>query len=267
MTITEIFLAIFGGIALGSVISIILIKYLNLRLDVHKFAVEKESQSIIDKFAVEKARMKYKTIKLEKELYTDALTRVFQAEGDGRISKTERDSLSNKYREQIKTFDSKIQDSELILEASELENLRIELQNLFKNKISQIERRLSELSIKLENITTFKKTNSDVNLELNKQDDVIKPLKIISEPIPVIKKNRPIVKKPVLKTSKTVQQSTDEKNLSIPIKSNPSKIKIENLPIIDEEIKARRALVLEALQKLDQLPEVEPESSVDTEHE
>ena len=154
MTITEIFLAIFGGIALGSVISIILIKYLNLRLDVHKFAVEKESQSIIDKFAVEKARMKYKTIKLEKELYTDALTRVFQAEGDGRISKTERDSLSNKYREQIKTFDSKIQDSELILEASELENLRIELQNLFKNKISQIERRLSELSIKLENITT-----------------------------------------------------------------------------------------------------------------
>ena len=136
MTITEIFLAIFGGIALGSVISIILIKYLNLRLDVHKFAVEKESQSIIDKFAVEKARMKYKTIKLEKELYTDALTRVFQAEGDGQISKTERDSLSNKYREQIKTFDSKIQDSELILEASELENLRIELQNLFKNKIS-----------------------------------------------------------------------------------------------------------------------------------
>ena len=71
MTITEIFLAIFGGIALGSVISIILIKYLNLRLDVHKFAVEKESQSIIDKFAVEKARMKYKTIKLEKELYKE----------------------------------------------------------------------------------------------------------------------------------------------------------------------------------------------------
>ena len=106
-----------------------------------------------------------------------------------------------------------------------------------------------------------------MNLELNKQDDIIKPLKIISEPIPMIKKNRPIVKKSVLKTSKTVQQSTDEKNLSIPIKSNPSKIKIENLPIIDEEIKARRALVLEALQKLDQLPEVEPESSVDTEHE
>ena len=94
MTITEIFLAILGGITLGSIASVILSKYFNSRLNVPKLDVEKESQSIIDKFEVEKARMKYKTIKLEKELHTDALTRVFQAEGDGRISKTERDFLS-----------------------------------------------------------------------------------------------------------------------------------------------------------------------------
>ena len=253
MTITEIFLAILGGITLGSIASVILSKYFNSRLNVPKFDVEKESQSIIDKFEVEKARMRYKTIKLEKELHTDALTRVFQAEGDGRISKTERDLLSNKYRKQIKTLDSRIQDSELILEASELENLRIELQNLFKNKISQIERRLSELSLKLENITSFQKTNSDMVQELNKQDTVIKPSKITIEPLPVINKNLSIEKELISKQSKTVKQSSNEKNSNISIKSQPSKIKIESTPIIDEKTKAIKNEVLEALQKLEQL--------------
>ena len=67
MTITEIFLAIFGGIALGSIASIVLTKYVNSRLDVPKLVVEKEAKNIIDKFEVEKARMRYKSIKLEKE--------------------------------------------------------------------------------------------------------------------------------------------------------------------------------------------------------
>ena len=253
MTITEIFLAIFGGIALGSIASIVLTKYVNSRLDVPKLVVEKEAKNIIDKFEVEKARMRYKSIKLEKELHTDALTRVFQAEGDGRISKTERDSLSNKYREQIKTLDNKIHDSELILEASELENLRIELQDLFKNKISQIERRLSELSIKLENVKTFPKPNLDVNLEINNQNDIAKPLKITPKPVIVSKKTQPIIKEPVLKTSKTITQPTDEKIPNITIKSKSSKIKVENSPIIDEKTKAIKNDVLEALQKLEQL--------------
>ena len=253
MTITEIFLAIFGGIALGSIVSFILIKYIRSQSDVPKLAVEKEAKSLIDKFEVEKARMRYKTIKLEKELHTDALTRVFQAEGDGRISKTERDSLSNKYREQIKTLDNKIHDSELILEASELENLRVELQDLFKNKISQIERRLSELSVKLENIKTFPKPNLDMNLELNTQKDAVKPLKITQEPVNINKKTQPIIKEPILKVPKTMKKPIDEKISNITIKSKSPKVKVENSPIIDEKTKAIKNDVLEALQKLEQL--------------
>ena len=45
MTITEIFLAILGGITLGSIASVILSKYFNSRLNVPKLDVEKEKVS------------------------------------------------------------------------------------------------------------------------------------------------------------------------------------------------------------------------------
>ena len=94
----------------------------------------------------------YKALKLEKELLAGALTRVFEAESKGKITKTERDILITKYRGQIKQVDSKIGDLEVIVEVGELENLRSELVNLLETKVSQIERRLDDARNRLEQI-------------------------------------------------------------------------------------------------------------------
>ena len=156
MSALEIIIALFGGIIAGTTFSILVSKYLKPEFPGSDIT-SKPTKSIPEigkKFEVEQARLRYKTLKLEKELHTDALGRVFQAEGEGRITKKERDLLSDRYREQIRTLDNSLQDSELILEASELENLHEELTNLFSQKLNQVERRLNELTTKLETVKT-----------------------------------------------------------------------------------------------------------------
>ena len=101
---------------------------------------------------LDKGKSDYKTLRLEKELLAGALTRVFEAESKGKITKIERDILTTKYREQIKQIDSKIGDLEIIVEVGELENLRSELVNLLETKVSQIERRLDDARNRLEQI-------------------------------------------------------------------------------------------------------------------
>ena len=71
--------------------------------------------------------------------------------------------LSERYREQIKSLDKNLQDSELILEASELENLHEELTNLFSQKLNQVERRLNELTVKLDSVKSFNKSSTFSN--------------------------------------------------------------------------------------------------------
>lgn len=110
------------------------------------------SERTIHREELDKGRSDYKTLRLEKELFAGALTRVYEAEAKGKISKAEREILSAKYRDQIKAIDAKIADTELLVEVGELESLRNELVNLLETKISQINRRLDEAKTRLEQI-------------------------------------------------------------------------------------------------------------------
>ena len=110
------------------------------------------SERTIPRDELEKGRSDYKTLRLEKELLAGALTRVYEAEAKGKISKSERDVLSAKYRENIKAIDAKVADAELLVEVGELESLRNELVTLLETKISQIDRRLDEAKTRMEQI-------------------------------------------------------------------------------------------------------------------
>ncbi|MCS4538613.1 MAG: hypothetical protein HYY67_07145 [Thaumarchaeota archaeon] len=101
---------------------------------------------------LDKGKSDYKSLKLEKEILAGALTRVFEAESKGKITKAEREILTTKYREQIKQVDTKIADLEVIVEVGELENLRSDLVNMLETKVSQIERRLNDARNRLEQI-------------------------------------------------------------------------------------------------------------------
>ena len=250
MSALEIIIALFGGIIAGTTFSILVSKYLKPEFPGSDIA-SKPTKSIPEigkKFEVEQARLRYKTLKLEKELHTDALGRVFQAEGEGRITKKERDLLSDRYREQIRTLDNSLQDSELILEASELENLHEELTNLFSQKLNQVERRLNELTTKLETVKTFTKPDippaikskpKEIPVEISKKVEI--PQKITNAPVTSIEDND------------DKKQITDEK-----IKANPETIerkakKPKDTPLADDKVNEIRDEVLEALNRLEQM--------------
>ena len=256
MSALEIIIALFGGIIAGTTFSILVSKYLKPEFPGSDIT-SKPTKSIPEigkKFEVEQARLRYKTLKLEKELHTDALGRVFQAEGEGRITKKERDLLSDRYREQIRTLDNSLQDSELILEASELENLHEELTNLFSQKLNQVERRLNELTTKLETVKTFTKPDmppvtkdipekpsksKEMLVEISKKVEI--PQKITNAPVTSIEDND------------DKKQITDEK-----IKANPETIerkakKAKDTPLADDKVNEIRDEVLEALNRLEQM--------------
>ena len=257
MTALEIIIALFGGIIAGTAFSILITKYLKPEFPGNSKLPEstKSVPEIGKKFEVEQARLRYKTLKLEKELHTDALGRVFQAEGDGRITKKERDMLSERYREQIKSLDKNLQDSELILEASELENLHEELTNLFSQKLNQVERRLNELTVKLDSVKSFNKPD----LSTIAKDIPVKPEtpKISSPSTPKkIKVSPKLVSDQSVSSNDEPKKEVNEEKVKtepeVITKKTPPK-KPKDTPLADDKVNEIRDEVLEALNRLEQM--------------
>ncbi|MEM3437765.1 MAG: hypothetical protein QXP55_04440 [Nitrososphaerales archaeon] len=109
-------------------------------------------EKLIQAPELEKARKELNALLLEKELLSSALTRVYEAEVQNKITKEEREQLSNKYREQLKVVEEKLSNVELLIEVGELENLKTELISLFERKMAQIENRLNKAKARLEEI-------------------------------------------------------------------------------------------------------------------
>ena len=256
MSTLEIIIALFGGIIAGTTFSILINKYLKPDFP-NSSSISESSRSIPEigkKFEVEQARLRYKTLKLEKELHTDALGRVFQAEGDGRITKKERDMLSNRYREQIKSLDNNLQDSELILEASELENLHEELTNLFSQKLNQVDRRLNELTKKLETVKTFNKPISEpIVKDIPKNTEKSQENSQITKKLKISPKvsNSQIISNEGDNTKQIIDDKSKTESEPVIKKSTPKKPK--DTPLADDKVNEIRDEVLEALNRLEQM--------------
>ncbi|MCP8313296.1 MAG: hypothetical protein H3Z53_02830 [archaeon] len=131
-------------------------------------------EKIIQMSELEKARKEVNALLLEKELLSGALTRVYEAEVQNKITKEEREQLSNKYREQLKAVEEKLSNVELLIEVGELESLRNELIGLFERKIGQIESRLDKAKVKLEEIKGISKPPIPAKLERKEEKPKIK---------------------------------------------------------------------------------------------
>ena len=151
------------GISIGCIIGSTIIYLITSRLTSKKQLLDKDNrpvikdlssskEKIIQKNVLEKARKELNSILLEKELLANALTRVYEAEVQNKITKEEREELTRKYSSQMKVVEEKLGNTELLIEVGDLENLRNELINLFEQKIDLIEKRLDQSKIKLNQI-------------------------------------------------------------------------------------------------------------------
>jgi len=101
---------------------------------------------------LERSRREMRTLLLERDLLSAALTKVYEAENEGKITREEREMIAKRYSSQIRDMESKLSDKELIVEVGELEGLRDELMTLFKEKIGNIETRLDQAKERLPSV-------------------------------------------------------------------------------------------------------------------
>jgi len=135
-----------------------------------------QSQSILKRSDVERIRGEVKTLTVEKELLAGSITRVYEAEAENRISKGEREILSRKYSEQLKIVDEKLGNVSLVMELTDLQELRHELVGLFENKLGQIDSRLKEARIKIDI------EEKPVALEVPpEREKVVRPKEVVSD--------------------------------------------------------------------------------------
>jgi len=106
----------------------------------------------INRSEMKKARRDLNTVLLEKDLISSAVTRVYEAEVDGKISRAEREELATRYKKRLGEVEEKLGDTEITIEVGELERLRDELMNLFERKMHQIDNRLQDASVKLDKL-------------------------------------------------------------------------------------------------------------------
>jgi hypothetical protein len=98
---------------------------------------------------LEKSRREMRTLLLERDLLSAALTKIYEAENEGKITREEREMIAKRYSSQIRDMESKLSDKELVVEVGELEGLRDELVTLFREKIQNIETRLDQAKERL----------------------------------------------------------------------------------------------------------------------
>jgi len=102
---------------------------------------------------LERSRREMRTLLLERDLLSAALTKIYEAENEGKITREEREMIAKRYSSQIRDMESKLSDKELIVEVGELEGLRDELVTLFREKIQNIESRLDQAKERLPSVT------------------------------------------------------------------------------------------------------------------
>ncbi len=104
----------------------------------------KSEQTIASEDA-DKAKDELRTLNLEKEIVSYALTRLYEAEAEGKITKDERIQLVEKYRIEMKNLDTQIDRKQMIVRLHDLEGTQAELIKMFHDKFGEINRNIEDI--------------------------------------------------------------------------------------------------------------------------
>ena len=150
---TTLALGVAGGAAVGVAVSYFV--FFNRAGRTKVQVVQRDSSGQLRKKTItteelDASKREMRTLILERDLLSSALTKIYEAESDGQITREEREMIARRYSGQIREFEAKLRDKELVVEVGELEGLRDELVSLFREKIQNIESRLDQARERLQ---------------------------------------------------------------------------------------------------------------------
>jgi len=151
MSLNDILIGVAFGLSSGAILGFLVSKY--LIKPPTKATPPKQLEvkpSTIPPEEAKNARQELKTLLLEKDLLSNAITRVFELEAQGQVSKEERDILVKRYKDRLQEVEGKLDDIEIIIEVGELEHLRNELVTLITRKLDDVNKKLEKALVRLD---------------------------------------------------------------------------------------------------------------------
>src|ERR671931_2614974 len=94
------------------------------------------------------AKQELQSLQFEKNLVSEAITRVYEAVQEKKIDVIERDRLLTKYKRQLNSYNERIAELQSVIDLKEIGEVRNNLVSLLEERIKGIDRRLDELSYK-----------------------------------------------------------------------------------------------------------------------
>lgn len=98
---------------------------------------------------VGRTRRELRLLALERDALSQVISKFFEAEDEGEISKEERTKLSREYEARVKALSDRFRRAELIVGLYELEKIRDELVKRFEAKLGETTAKIKELSSEL----------------------------------------------------------------------------------------------------------------------
>ena len=94
---------------------------------------------------VQKAEEDLRILSIEKEIASYALTRLYEAQAEGKITEKDKEKLLGKYKDEMSTLEKRINDKQMVVRLHELETTQADLVKLFQEKFDEINRNIENI--------------------------------------------------------------------------------------------------------------------------
>ncbi len=106
-----------------------------------------ESSSIIED--VESIKNELQTMDVQKEIVGYALTRLYEAETEGKITEKDRMQLLEKYKDEMQNLEKAIEKKQMIVKLHDLEETKSSLVEMLHSKLDEINRNIESIKVSL----------------------------------------------------------------------------------------------------------------------
>jgi len=216
---------------------------LNLRLDIEKDRVKLPTPGkTLDDKDVDRARSNLRTLTLKQELLSMVMKRLFEAEDEGEITRSERIRLAKDYEQEMKEVQEELKRSELIVSLNELESIREDIIKKFESTLSSTQKRIDLIIREL-----------DIEEPVDKEPKKSKP-KPKPKPKPeAIPKRKPKTSPEEIEKEIEKEQEAEDEIEEEEAEEEEEEEESEKISDVDERLNKLKQEVMKELEELDRL--------------
>jgi len=165
------------------------------------FKISKSVQTNMASSAKDELRM----LDLERDILGDAIRRLYEAHGEGKITEQERDKLASTYKNRMNLIKESISKDEGIVALHELEGMQEDLMKLFSERFGELTSKVEELRTRIDvkpirEIPIKMPTQTPTQIDTDEEDEDEEPETPTSSEEKPKKKRKPPEEKPAAKS-------------------------------------------------------------------